>query len=339
MSTLSATRLALAVGTPVQARAPGDVIPFARLAQRTRARRMWFGHSGLLDSQLLIAYFVGRGIDVSYGSSVALIPLQHPYDAALTARSIAVLSGQRYTAGFGPATPALVNAVRGAPYASPRTASVEYASILRELLDGDHVVDVEGEYFVQCGLRRFEPSPPVEVGLGVLRPAMARAAGGAADVAISWLTPPEYLRTVLVPALAEGAAGRPSPPRLVTLVQVAVRRPGRDPAVLADFAAGLHLQATHYRRMLELARIPLHADPLTSARALVEHGVFLYGSPDEIVSGLHTYREAGAGEIVVKTTGVHMAEGLRAAVDDMVAVFEAAGELTQEAAPALVGGR
>ncbi|WP_455353365.1 hypothetical protein [Streptomyces sp. SYSU K217416] len=46
--------------------------------------------------------------------------------------------------------------------------------------------------------------PGVELGLGVLRPVLARAAGRVADVAISWMTPSAYLRDVLVPALAKG---------------------------------------------------------------------------------------------------------------------------------------
>ncbi|MCX4716856.1 hypothetical protein OG818_13695 [Streptomyces virginiae] len=34
--------------------------------------------------------------------------------------------------------------------------------------------------------------PGVETGIGVLRPTLARAAGRAADAALSWMTPPGY---------------------------------------------------------------------------------------------------------------------------------------------------
>ncbi|RZQ62982.1 LLM class flavin-dependent oxidoreductase [Amycolatopsis suaedae] len=321
--------MTLSVGTPLQARVPGDVIPFARLAEASRGQRMWFGNSGLLDSQSLIAYFVGKGIEISYASGVALTPLRHPYDAALTARSIAALSGRRYTAGFGPATPAFVRALRADAYRSPKAAAAEFATIVGRLCAADGVVTFHGEYFTQRDLPAFEPGPEVEVGLGVIRPSMARTTGSVADVAISWLTSPAYLTATLLPALREGAreAGRPVP-RLATLVQVAVRRPGRDPAVLADSAAGLHLRGAHYRDMLRRSGLTLSGvDALDDARELVDRGIFLYGSPEEIADRLREYHACGVGELVVKTTGVQVTEGLRAAVDDLVAVFAAADQL------------
>ncbi|MER6841096.1 LLM class flavin-dependent oxidoreductase [Streptomyces platensis] len=72
-------------------------------------------------------------------------------------------------------------------------------------LDGDYVT-------CHTGLAAF-PTPKVDIGLGVLRPGMARLAGHIADVAITWLTPAAYLRDTVIPALRAGAesAGRPVP--------------------------------------------------------------------------------------------------------------------------------
>ncbi|WNO71813.1 LLM class flavin-dependent oxidoreductase [Streptomyces sp. AM8-1-1] len=82
--------------------------------------------------------------------------------------------------------------------ASPRvTAAREYLGIVRGLLDGE-TVQAEGEYFSCHGGLSPSPAPPVELGLGVLRPGMARVAGAVAGCAITWLTPASYL-TVLRP--------------------------------------------------------------------------------------------------------------------------------------------
>ncbi|MBB6551248.1 hypothetical protein HD593_006043 [Nonomuraea rubra] len=43
----------------------------------------------------------------------------------------------------------------------------------------------------------------------MLRPGMARAAGTRADAAITWLTPPSYVRDVLAPALRPPALRAP----------------------------------------------------------------------------------------------------------------------------------
>ncbi len=330
----------LSVGSPAQPRLPGDVMPYARLAENTRTRRLWIGHSGLLEAQALMAYLAGHGVDVGFGSSVGLTPLQHPYQAALVARSVATLSARQYVAGFGTATPEFVTALHGRPYGRPRSAAVEFADIVRRLCAGE-VLDQRGNDFGLRGLAPLEPGPQVEVGLGVLRPAMARSAGEVADAAITWLTPGPYVRDVLRPALVAGSerVGR-STPRVVTLVQVACDLPGRDRYALAGWAAGLHLEAPHYRAMLERAGVIEASATVDDAVArIVDRSVFLYGAPADIAARLRALVDDGVDEVVVKATGVHLDLGIRAAVDDLVAVVEAAGELSRpDRRPGTVAG-
>src|SRR5690606_32168474 len=139
------------------------------------------------------------------------------------------------------------------------------------------------------------PGQSVEVGLGVLRPRMARLAGELADVAITWLTPASYLAQRILPALEEGAAaaGR-STPRTVAIVPVALPAAGRDPIDLALASNGMHLQTPHYRDMLRQAGVTVDpANPRLSARALLDSHAFCYGEPAEVVKQLDAYRAAG----------------------------------------------
>lgn len=258
-----------------------QVVPFARAAA-AGGHRLWIGQSLLVESHQMFAYLAGMGIKLPVGLGVTLMPLRHPFEAAAQARSLALLTGCPVVAGYGAATPQLVAALRGRPYRQPADAAAGYAQDVRQALDGGGNLRLP-----------MAPHPPVEVGLGVLRPRMARAAGAVADVAITWLTPPAYVRDVLVPALAAGAAERPKPPRIATIVPVALRKPGRDPRRLALAAAGAHLRGPHYADMLRRAGIP--ADPA----ALVDSGLFAYGTADDIATCVRSYHEAGADEVIL----------------------------------------
>lgn len=291
----------------------GEVVPFAGLVKRGLAARLWLGQSLRLETHAVIAYLAGAGHRVPVGTSVALMALRNPAEAAAQARSLAALTGHPLVAGFGASYPELVERLTGAAPARPATAAGEYLAAVRTLLDGG---DVRG--FALPPLRH----PPVEVGAGVLRPGMARVAGAYADTAVTWLTPPSYVAGVLAPALRE----RGGNPRIVTVVHAAVTRPGRDPEHLAHLAAGAHLQAAHYTGMLRTAGVDADpSDPRAGARALVRSGLFATGTPEQIAGRLAEYHAAGVDEVVVNTAGVWLAEGPHAAVRDAEEILTCLG--------------
>ncbi|MFE6128332.1 F420-dependent peptide dehydroalanine reductase LxmJ [Streptomyces sp. NPDC056437] len=321
-----------AVLYPLQPDHPELVAPFAALVQRTGARRLWLCQSFKAETHQVMAYLAGMGHNVPLGTSVTLLPLRHPYEAALQARSLALLTGEPVVAGYGIGNPGFVAGLTGSPYASPRTAVHDYLTSVRALLDGERV-EHEGPYHrLHGGLLPLGHSR-VEIGAGVLRPGMARTAGAVADVAITWMTPPRYIEGVLAPALAEGAAGRqgaaegPLRPRIATAVHVAVARPGRDPRRIALAAAGEHLKAPHYAAMLSRAGVAVDPhDPAASAAALLDHRVVVTGSPREIAEALAGYRAAGVDEVMLNPAGVLLTEGVPAAVADLEEVVAACRE-------------
>ncbi|WP_149183590.1 LLM class flavin-dependent oxidoreductase [Streptomyces sp. TRM49041] len=298
---------------------------FGEAVRDLSLERLYMGQSVLVDTHQAFAHLAGRGIRVPVGTSVALTALRHPLDAAVQARSLALLTGTGVVAGFGTGDPQFVTALRGAPYESPRTAVAEYLTVMRGLLDGE-VVDFQGRYVrLDEGLLQV-PHPPVSLGVGVLRPRMAYTAGRVADVAITLLTPAAHLREQIVPALARGAASRDraAVPGVTSIVPCAVRRPGRDPRKLAFAAHELHLGGEHYAAMLRSAGLDVDAaDPWAGAGALVDGGVFAYGTPDEVADQLTGYGEAGATEIALSCAGVLLTEGPEAALADVRAIAEA----------------
>jgi alkanesulfonate monooxygenase SsuD/methylene tetrahydromethanopterin reductase-like flavin-dependent oxidoreductase (luciferase family) len=309
-----------------------QVVPFARLVERASGARLWLPHSYRLDAYQVMANLAGRGIRVPFGTAVSLIPMRHPFDAALAVRSVAILSGQQVTAGFGTAIPDVVASLRGRPYASPVAAAEEYLTIVRSLLRAERP-EFRGRYFTQgetFGVFTEPTALPIELGLGVLDPGMARLAGRVADVAVTFLTPPEYLHDRVLPALRTGAAGRQSRFRVVTVVNVALSMPGRDLATMVWRAYHRHLTTQHYIDPLVVAGVRLDpADPPAGAVALLDSGMFVTGDAAEVVTQLHRYGQAGVDEVVLDPTGVVAVDGYRSALKDLMAIMTTAGRLQQ----------
>lgn len=309
---------------PLMAYDLDDLARFARAVQDFGLDRLYLGQSTLVESHQAVAYLAGKGLRVPVGLSVALTPLRHPMDAAVQARSLAVLTGSEVVAGYGIGDPDFVASLRGERYASPRTAIAEYLSIMRGLLDGD-AVEFRGEYFsMDDGLHQI-PNPGVSLGAGLLRPKMAHTVGQSADVAITLLTPPAYLSKTLRPALREGAesVGR-AVPRVATIVSAALERPSRDPRKLAYAAHESHLSGPHYAAMLRAAGLRVDpGDPWAGAKSLVEGGVFAYGTPESLSAQVAEYQLHGEDEIVLNVLGVLLTEGVDAALADLATMVHA----------------
>ncbi|GLY50322.1 LLM class flavin-dependent oxidoreductase [Lentzea sp. NBRC 102530] len=311
------------VHVPFMPTRPDQIGPVASLVRRADTR-LWLGQALAVEPHQVFAYAAGLGHRIPVGTSVTLMPLRHPYEAALQARSLAVLTGRPVVAGYGPG-PADFQQATGGRYRSPLTATREYLTTVRALLDGD-AVRLDGEYFKLDGALLPLPHERVEVGVGVLRPAMARLAGEVADVAITWLCPPSYIRDVLKPELG-------SRTRVVSVVHVAQRKPGRDLDRVAFSVCRRHLQAPHYVSMLNQAGVTVDpADPEAGARRLVEEGLFLTGTLTEIVAGLREYHAAGVDEVVLNLSGVGAVHGDAVAVRELEFLLGELGLVTHERA-------
>ncbi|MGW5126338.1 LLM class flavin-dependent oxidoreductase [Streptomyces sp. NPDC004069] len=303
----------------------GDVLPYARIAEELSGRRLWLGQSFTIETHAVFAALAGMGLDIGFGTAVTLMPLRHPLTAAVNARSVAALSGSPYVAGIGPGGAEFQRRTQGSSYDRPVTAARHYIRMMRSLLDGDRAQDDSGPWPTEgLDLPKLD-SPEVEIGLGVLREPMARLAGQDADVAITWLTPLEYVRERLAPAMqgAAASAGRAAP-RVVSVVHCAVDRPGRDLRQVALHAVGAHLATPHYTDMLNKAGVPADpTDPVATADLIIRSGLYATGTADEIAATVAAYHEAGVDEVVLNVCGVHLHEGPGAAVRDLSAITRA----------------
>lgn len=300
-----------------------DVLRIAAEAFYGGAHALWQGESLGLDTSQTFAALAGAGFRMRTGIGVSLLPLRHPYEAALQSRSIAMAMGAEVTAGFGPGATSFQASICGAPYRRPGSATKEYIEIVRKLIQGE-IVEINGEEFSCHGSLPTVRHAKVSVGAGVLRRRMARLAGSCADTAITWLTPASYVTNELLPALEKGAidADRPTP-RLVCMLPAALERPGRTGGQLAVASNSPHLGAPHYQDMLQKAGADIRTNDVThNAAQAVAVGAFHYGSADALCESLDRYRIAGVDEVVISSVGVMNTYGLNAALDEIGGLLE-----------------
>lgn len=319
--------LTYSVMLPFSTTKPDQLTPYASMVEWTAVHRLWQGQSVVIEPHQAFAHAAGAGLRIPLGLAVTLMPLRHPFEAAVQAASLARTTGQPLVAGYGPGPKLFQQMLRGKPYESQLGAVREYVTAMRGLLSGKPIAQ-DGEYFT-CHGSLGVANPLVEIGLGVLRPRMAELAGEVADVAITWLTPASYIRDTIRPALEEGArrAGRPVP-RIVAAVPMALERHGREPAEVALASNAAHLRGPHYQDMLAKAGVDVAGkEPIAAAAALVESGAFLSGDLDGLVAGLKEFEDAGVDEVALNFTGVQNKSGPRKAMEELRLVLKEVGVL------------
>jgi hypothetical protein len=284
--------------------------------------RLWVGQCFQIESHMALATLAGSGLNLSVGIGTALAALRTPYDAALQARSLALALDQEVLVAYGASDADFFRLVTGRALEHPAAYMSAYARLVRRFLDGDKVTsDYERLETVAAQLPKTR-SFQVRVGLGVVRPIMARWAGAAAQFIVTWLTPPNYLERTLIPALALRTG---LPPYIVTYVAVAVDRAHRNSNLIAQAGSHGHLSKAHYTEALQRAGVAVDSRQIaSSARQLVDSGVYLYGTVDDIVEGLSWYTRVGVDEVVLNTSGVSLLYGEDEAMRDIAEVASAA---------------
>ncbi len=306
----------LSVVHATQIDAPRQIAEFAEFADLAGFHRLWVGQSLGVETHQALAIAASARPGLRLGSSVALMPLWHPITAAVTASNLAQLSGVAYISGFGTSEPATVANIRGTPIEGPATYAREFLTIMRQILQ-DGQADLDGKHFTcHQGLGSGGLPGDVRLCLGVLRPAMARAAGTLADAAVTWLCPRPYIQRVVRPELEQAAdrAGRPCP-HVAAVVHVALTGEAERATSMAERAVQAHVRRPHYVDMLRRAGLDVDPeDPAATARQLVETGGFVYGTPDEVVDSLTRFGDAGVDEVVLNALGAGATRGPAAAM-------------------------
>jgi F420-dependent oxidoreductase-like protein len=222
-----------------------------------------------LDSLTVFAAAFMRTQRVRLGTSIVPTYPRHPLALAQQAATVSALGPGRLRLGVGTSHRPAIERAYGFPMVRPLAHLREYVAVLRATLwEGE--VDHEGQFFTARATLSQPPRLPILV--AALGEEAYRLAGEISDGAISWNSPPAYLRDVALPALRAGAAaaGRPTPP-LVAHSWVALSD-DREAVVSAAKQA-----------LSGYARLPFYANMFAAAGYPVENGVVSDALAEQLV--------------------------------------------------------
>jgi probable F420-dependent oxidoreductase len=192
--------------------------------------------------------------DIEISTAVAVAFPRSPMVTAQTAWELAEATGGRFRLGLGTQVRAHIERRYGAPFDPPGPRIVEYVQAVRACFAGFRGAPLafDGEYTKLSLLPAMwspgsidQPDPPID--LAAVNPWMLRAAGRVADgVHVHPLNHPIYLRDVVVPNVAAGAAAAGRSADDVALIVPVFTVPGDSEAERAPWRALARTQVAFY---------------------------------------------------------------------------------------------
>jgi F420-dependent oxidoreductase-like protein len=247
-----------------------------------------------LDSLTVFAAAFARTQRIRLGTSIVPTYPRHPLALAQQAATVSALGPGRLRLGVGTSHRPSIERSYGLPMVRPLAHLREYVGVLRGALwTGE--VDQQGEFFTARATLSQPPRLPILI--AALGEEAYRLAGEVSDGAISWNTPPAYLRDVALPALRAGAAaaGRQAPP-LVAHTWVTLSDDKEAVVAAAKQTLAGYARLPFYANMFAAAGYPVEGGAVSDA--LVEQLV-VQGTEDTVTQRLTELLDSGLDELLL----------------------------------------
>lgn len=295
---------AVRAGLVVVPSTPRATVDAIIAAERHGAPAVWtITPAAAPDPLTLLAAAAMQTERVTLGTAIIQTYPRHPIVLAAQAQAVAGLAPGRFRLGVGPGSERAIQGVFGLRFGKPLAQMREYIATLRSLL-WQGAVDQNGEYVTaHLQFPQGVTPPQTPILMSALRAPAYRLAGEISDGALSWVSPPEYLVRLALPALAEGAAvANRGAPSLVAHTPVALTTDRSSVHAAARAALGFYGRLPHYQRMFADAGFTLTGDgglPDALIDALV-----VSGTPEAVQAGLRAILDQGIGEVMVSVLPV-----------------------------------
>lgn len=255
--------------------------------------------AGPCDVLTVYAAAVVQTERIRLGTSVVRSWSRHPITLAEQARAVWDLAPGRLALGVGPAHKASMEHDFGQPYDRPLGHLEEYVRVLKDLLQGGEV-HLEGSFYTARASAGGGVDIPVHA--SALRPRSFELCGRAADGAITWVCPLDYVRDQALPTLRRAAAdaGREVPAMIVHVPVCLTGDAGEARDALRE-RLGYFPGSTNYSRMFELAGFP--GSDRTGWTDDLADAVMVHGSAATVSRRLDEMFGWGADELVVTVLG------------------------------------
>jgi F420-dependent oxidoreductase-like protein len=305
---------------------PLELVKLAQEAERLGFDSAWAAEAWGTDAVTVLAWVAATTTRLNIGSAIMQIPGRTPANTAMTAMTLDLLSGGRFTLGLGTSGPQVVEGWHGEAWGKPLGKTREYVEIVRAALRRD-TVEHHGEHY------RVPYDGPDATGLGKPLKLMARplrldlpiwlAAIGpknvelAAEIADGWLPiffDPDRFKEVFAPHLGAAREGFEIAPSVQVLVgdDVGALRDLLKP-MLALYVGGMGAKGKNFYNSLfrrygyereadEIQELYLGGKQRDAAAAVPDafvDAVALVGPKERIRDRLDAYREAGVTTLLV----------------------------------------
>jgi F420-dependent oxidoreductase-like protein len=189
---------------------------WVREAERLGVAHCWSAEAWGADAVSPIAYLAGKTERIRLGTGIMQVFNRTPATVAMTALSLAAMTGDRFVLGLGASGPAVVEGLHGVPYLRPLKTLSETVDIVRLAFAGERIT-YEGTVFDLPrpdsdgkALRlSFPPNDRIPIYLATMSPKALELTGEKADGWLGTAFVPEAASAFLDP-LRQGAdkAGR-----------------------------------------------------------------------------------------------------------------------------------
>ena len=108
---------------------------------------IWTSEAYGSDAITPAAWILAQTETIKVGTAIMQMPARSPAMAAMTAMTLAELSGGRFICGLGASGPQVVEGWHGVPYGKPLTRLKEYVGIMRQIFAREAPTTFEGEMY------------------------------------------------------------------------------------------------------------------------------------------------------------------------------------------------
>jgi F420-dependent oxidoreductase-like protein len=207
-------KVAIGFGGPASGRARDfeDQVAFACEAERLGVDAAWSAEAWGMDAVSPLAFLAARTRRLRLGTGVMQVSARTPSMTAMTAMTLAAISGDRFLLGLGASGPQVVEGLQGVPFEKPITRLRETIEIVHMAFRGEkleyagrlHRLPLPGGQ--GKALRLSQPANPnIPIYLATLSPAGLELCGELADGWLGTSFTPEHADAHLR-HLAAGAA-------------------------------------------------------------------------------------------------------------------------------------
>ena len=139
-------RLGFYMGYAQPGTSPLELVELAQEAERLGYASAWAAEAWGVDAVTPLAWLGAVTSTIGLGTAVMQIPGRTPANAAMTAATLDLLSGGRFTMGLGTSGPQVVEGWHGQEWGKPLGRTREYVEIVRAAL-GRERLEHHGEHY------------------------------------------------------------------------------------------------------------------------------------------------------------------------------------------------